>query len=565
MNNTRLHKNILQYGIVGVMYLFFLWIAYRYLPFTYYFHDEWRQLAHVIIYGVGYEIQGTSIIALLLGSGRIAGTLINNIFYRYFPFNVLPFILFSLIGHFLNSTLVFRITKRIIKQFWPAFFAGLFFAVSFRHEQALSWVGAGVQLIGSLFFLLLSIDFILTYLEKKIKRDIILSVLFFYIAYLFKENVLFFPIVVVILIATRQILTKKVNKIFLFASLVSFILGVPVAFRLFGSDTTNTQGFSGSTIILKQIINSFFYPLVTLGQYVLPYRFIYRAADWVLMMWYPFMNTGGNIESLLHFPLSDMVSLFSSAILLSLIIIVFIRYKKMRFWIYAGGLYYILSFIPIAFHLIHRYDTQIESRYVYTTTPAVGFLFACCIAYVMGLLRKIKRPIGTFVQISALILIGLFLFKDAQVTQREVRVSAFEGQAMTGFITSLKKITPEISKNTVFYFESDRTYFYDNNILPFKLGSGYVLGILYYPDGIVPTASLIKEPLVDFGSEGVAKDDGKTFGYYQNKKTLKKDFIEKQLFSPDQVRAFRFNSGDNSITDITEEIHTYLQSQTASK
>jgi hypothetical protein len=561
MNNARAILKYLPYGLVSVAYLFFLWVAYRYLPFTYYFHDEWRQLAHVMIYGVGYEIRDFSIIALMLGKGRVAGTFINNILFHYFPFEVQPFILFSLIGHFLNSILIFRITNRIIRKFWPAFFAGLFFAVSFRHEQALSWVGASVQMIGSLFFLLLSIDFLLTYLEKKVRRNICLSTFFYYLAYLFKENVLFFPIVVIILIATSQILTRKVNKIFLFTIFVSFILGVPIAFRLFGSFTTNAHGFTGSAIILKQIVNSFFYPLVTLGQYMLPYRFIYRAADWVLMMWYPFMNTGGNIESLLHFPLSDMVSLFASTILLTLIIIVFVRYKKMRFWIYAGILYYILSFIPIAFHLIHRYDTQIESRYVYTTTPAVGFLFACCIAYIMGLVRKIKRPIGTFVQACAFILIVLFLFKNAKITQREVRVSAYEGQAMTGFIKSLKKITPGISENMVLYFESDRTYFYDNNVLPFKLGSGYVLGILYYPARIVPIVSLIKEPLVDFGSEGVVKGEGKTFGYYQNRKTLKNDFVKNYLFTTDQVRAFRFNSGDSSISDITEEIRAYLLAQ----
>ena len=486
MNKVHWTKQVFQYGIACVVYLFFLWMAYRYLPLTYYFHDEWRQLAHVMVYGVGYQIQDSSIIALMLGKGRVAGTCINNIFFHYFPFEVQPFILFSIIGHLTNSIFVFRITNRIIKQFWPAFFAGLFFAVSFRHEQALSWVGASVQMIGSLFFLLMSIDFLLTYLANKVKRNILFSAIFFYTAYLFKESVLFFPIVVAALIAMRQILTRKVNKVFLLTTLLLFVAGIPVALRLFGGYTTNTQGFTGSAIALKQAVNSIFYPLVTLGQYVLPFRFIYRAARWVLMMWYPFMDTGGNIESLLHFPLSDMVSLFASSILLMLIVIVFIRYKKMRFWIYAGLLYYVLSFFPIAFHLIHRYDTQIESRFVYTTTPAAAFLLACCLSYVMGSLRKLKQPLGNIIQVFIIICTGLLLLKITMITQREVRVSAYEGQAMSGFITNIKKLVPTLSKNTVLYFESDRTYFYDNNILPFKLGSGYILGVLYYRDGFIP-------------------------------------------------------------------------------
>jgi hypothetical protein len=560
MNNTHLTKNIIQCGIVGAVYVLFLWIAYRYLPFTYYFHDEWRQLAHVMIYGVGYEIQGTSIVALMVGKGRILGTFINNIFYYYFPFEVGPFILFSLIVHFINSILVFRITNRIIKQFWPAFFAGLFFAVSFRHEQALSWVGASVQMIGSLFFLLMSLDFFLSYITKKSKRNLVVSAVFFYTSYLFKESVLFFPIVLVVLIASRQILAKKVNKTFLFSTLILFIIGIPLAFRLFGRYTTNTQGYTGSAIILKQFVNSIFYPLVTFGQYVLPYRFIYRAAAWVLMMWYPFMNTGGNIESLLHFPLADMVSLFASSILLIGITVVFVRYKKIRFWIYAGFVYYVLSFLPIAFHLIHRYDTQIESRFVYTTTPAVAFLFACVLSYVLGLLRKMRPVTANITQVLLVLSLILINYKIALVTQREVGVSAYEGKAMTGFISRIKNTMPKLSNNTIVYFESDRTYFYDNNILPFKLGNGYVLSILYYFDGYIPEASLLKEPLLDFGSQGIVKGNGKIFGYYQNKEMLKNDCINKHVFSANQVRAFRFISNADTVIEITEEIRNYLLS-----
>ncbi len=557
MNNA-LTKKIFQYGIVCAVYSFFLWVAYRYLPQTYYFHDEWRQLAHVMIYGVGYEIQGNSIIALMLGKGRVLGTFINNLFFYYFPFDVLPFILFSVIGHLLNSVLVFRITRRIIRQFWPAFFAGLFFAVSFRHEQALSWIGANVQMIGSLFFLLMSIDFLLRYIQKRVKRNIVFSAIFFYISYLFKENVLFFPIVIVILMATRQILIRKVSKAFLVATLVSFVLGIPIAFRLFGSYTTNTLGFSGSAIVLKQAVNSLFYPIVTLGQYILPFRFIYRAAAWVLMMWYPFMDTGGNIESLLHFPLSDMVSLCMSSILLLAIFITFIRYKKMRFWIYAGFLYYVLSFLPIAFHLIHRYDTQIESRFVYTTTPAVAFLLACGLSYVLGLLRKIKHIISVVIQLLIIVSLLFINYKIASVTRREVGVSAYEGKAMTGFMTALKKENPTLPPKAILYFESDRTYFYDNNILPFKLGSGYILSILYYHDGPIPAASLLKEQLLDFGSQGIVEGDEKMFGYYQNKESLKNDFVEKHLFSTDKIKAFRFISTNNSVIDITDQIRKYL-------
>ncbi|MCX6791904.1 MAG: hypothetical protein NT149_02600 [Candidatus Gottesmanbacteria bacterium] len=556
----RLHNRTIQDLFVIGIFALCVGFAYRYLPQMYFSHDEWRQLAGVLINGIWNGLSSIPIPNLLFGNRRALGFIINSAILYFFPFKSYPFIVLFYVGHAANAFLLYRLVSRLAKNRGIGFVAALFFAIASRHQQALTWIGAGVEAIGSLFFLLLALNVYVAYWEQHSAKKLILSALLLYISYLFKEDVLFIPIVVTIaFVSPYSAARKHVKLAVLLLSTLLGTIGIFPALRLFGSYTTNPQGFTGTAIVLKQLLNIVFYPLVSLGQYFLPYRFVYKAADWVLREWYPFMNTGGNMETLLHFPLADMVSLIASFIVATLFGIVAVRDKKHRPLILMASVYYIASFFPIAFHLIHRYDSYIESRYMYVITPAVAVLFACCVYYAWMLCKKQKKyaVIGKALLVC---IVGIYLFKEATVTQREVKVYAIQGNEMTGFMRAMQTALPKVPKHMVLLIEGDRTYYYDYNSLPFLLGAGYIVGIIYYPGGTIPPNMLQKETLIGFGSQGVVNDGKKLFGYYWNRNDLKRDLQTKHEFSSDQVMAFTFTSTTNTITDETKQIRDFLDS-----
>lgn len=562
MNNMkRLLMSIYKKKYALIFLLYICSISYIYIPIfhTYFLHDEWRQIATILEFGPIRALNTVTTAEMLLGKGRIIGTLIYNMFYFLFPFQTTPFLIVVFIGHIINSFILFRIVFRLTHNWKIAFFSGLFFAVSSRHQEALSWIGAGVQIVGSSFFVLLACSVFLSFLEKRIIRYLFSSFFLWYISYLFREQVIFLIPVVGLILLIYLLQKKLIPSFIIYVSMVFFIgLGLFGAVKLFSFDTTNTLSFSGRLLVQKQLLNVLYYPFVSLGQFFLPYRFIYRSAEWMMNMLYPFMNTGGNNETFIHFPLSDLVSSFASFMIIIGIVWMYISYKKMRRVVILAVVFYVASFFPTAFHLIHRYDSLIESRFMYITTPFVALLFGCFVWFLSGYVFRKKRLLGLIVVIAAFIFLG----KEMTVARREVNVSAIRGKEMTGFLSSFKKIMPVMQPKTILLIEGDKNFYFEHNTLPFMLGGGYVLSVVYFQDGTIPLSSIkrtptIEEPLVGFGSQGIVSNGERMFGYYWDRNALRRDIEAKQI-DIGQVHAFRYTSGDSQVVDITEEIHTFL-------
>lgn len=553
--------NNVKYKSVLILLVYICSISYIYIPVfhTYFLHDEWRQIAGILEYGPIRALPAFSVPEILLGKGRIIGTFINNMFYYLFPFQTVPFLIFAFVGHIINSFLFYRIVLRFTRNWKVAFFSGLFFAVSGRHQEAISWIGAGVQIVGSLFFTLLSCEAFLYFLDKRKTWYLFISFLLWYISYLFREQAIFLIPVIGMVLLKQLWRNRNIHGLITYASALIFLgAGLFTANSLFLSNIGNTFGSSGLLLFQKQILNSIFYPYISLGQYFIPYRFIYRSAEWVMNTWYPFMNTGGNNETLIHFPLSDIVSGFASLVIILGIVWMYVSYKKGRWLIIFTIILYVASFLPTAFHLIHRYDSLIQSRFMYITTPFVAFLFGNFVWFLSGYIFKKRQWLGVIIILASL----LFLEKEMTVARREVNVLVISGKEMTGFLSSYKKVMPSMPPNSILLIEGDRNYYYEHNTMPFQLGGGYILSVIYYKDGTIPLTAIkrtpaAEEPFVSFGSQGVVSDGKKTFGYYWDRNMLRKDLKEKK-FSINQVRAFRYTSGNSQIANITEEIRTFL-------
>jgi hypothetical protein len=537
-------------------------IAYRNLPGVFYLHDAWREFAEVNIYGPLSGINNYDAVSLLLGKGRVLGTIINNIFLYYFPFQNLPFITIFLIFHAINSILLYKIIYNVSRNRWLAIISGIFFATTSRHEQALSWIEAGIQILLSTTFILASILILQQYLLKRKVAYLTIGILFSYIAFLFKESSIFYIILMPIFFLIwdkyfRMIVYKNLRYWYLLLALgMAFIYGF---YCLFGLYISNTENKNFYYILFKSLFNSAYYPFISLGQYFIPYRLTYRIAEWILNFNYKLLSNSPSKDSIIHFILSDYVSGFISILILAFITVIYIKNTKSRRLILLTSFWFVLSLSPTAFHLINRYDSYIDSRYLYITTPAASIMFGLICVSCLEIIKKL--PFKYFYLTFFIFLLLLFFVKQISVTNREVRVASINGIEMSEFVKSYKSLKLIIPDCPIFFVTGNRNYYYDNNKLPFQLGAGYIMLVMNYKTGKIDKNLISERYLQDFGSQGFVRLKSTCYGYFWDQNELLKLFLTDGSVNYDQLIALRWNSDTKTVYNIKSEISNFIFSK----
>ena len=523
--------------------------AYKDLPYVYFMHDEWRAQGLVLLEGWSAWINRFSFFELALGlkTSRLLGSMLNNIFYYCFPFQSYPFIIFTILTHGINSLLLYQFIYKLTKNKFVAFLSSLFFATSSATQQALSWIGASIQILGSTAFSLLSVFEIKRYIDTKKNKFFFIAVLFGYTGFLFKEIgaiALIYAIGSLLYVYHRgplmKILTiwKKLWYIPVFSFSVLFV--IPLFIK---------------NAYTHMIFNSLYYPFVSLSQMVIPFRFMERLGSNFLSMNYPIIAGYNDAPTIANFITTDIVSIFFTFVMLIVLFFVYVKTKRKIIFLLAISWYFI-SFLPIAVSLIHKNSSYIDSRHLYI--PYVGMSVILSIVTetiwlsIRARMKLTSKLLGIFV-------LTLIFIKQCSVTRREVYATAISGIQMKTFIDAFRKEQKRSVQpvKPVYYFVSDRNYYYVNNKLPFLLGSGYVISVIEYPNGSVPDEIIKKEMFLDFGSQGYFEKNGQGFGYYWDFDTLCSD-IQTRTISLNQIIAYKYDSKTGILVNITDSIKKIL-------
>ena len=119
--------------------------------------------------------------------------LLNSLSYRIAKFNVVPYHIFSIILHFLNTVLVFFFLNLFFKR-GPSFLGACLFAVHPIHTEAVTWISGRPYLISTLFILA---TYLLYY--RKTRKTYLLSLALF--SYFINRNFsfyAFFPLLIIL-------------------------------------------------------------------------------------------------------------------------------------------------------------------------------------------------------------------------------------------------------------------------------------------------------------------------------------------------------------------------------
>ncbi len=552
-----IHRLSKSLSFINFFFLFLLigciLYSYRMLPNIYFLHDEWKQYGDYLLYGINSDTRNFTFLEILLGKGRILGSRMSILFFHFFSFNQNPFVVIFLFMHIINSFVIFLFVKKITSNILWAAVSSLLFASSSRYEQVLTWMGAGNQILFSSFFSLVAI-----YSAFSSKNNIYrvgLSLLFAYIAFLFKEASAFTFVLVAFISGyfnRKNVLPwiyvhKKITTIF---SL--FIISISLYIvKLYSINIANVDAIEPKLVFPKFVFNSFFYPLVSLSQYIIPFRFVKRIATFMLNFNYGLLSNNNNIDVIINFILSDTVSIFFSGIFLLTAYVILKRNSNHYLFLFICFLWYWVTFLPISLRLINRYDSYIYSIYMYYGGIPFWMLVG---GLVVGIKKIILKLINNkLTMFGGICLFTIFLYKQMNITHREVRHAAIRGIDMKIFISEMNKNIEKLPAKPVILLDSDRNYFIDKTRIPFFLGDGFILSVLLYPTGKIPDEILANRIFEGFGETGYIEQADKGFGYYNDKATLLSN-MKSGKFDKSQIVYWFYKGDEHILEDRTDEL-----------
>jgi len=541
-------------------------IAYQDLPRLFYVNDEWLQFGLVRVNGIFAGLDRFTVTDILLGKGRPLGTLINNVIFLFFPYNILPFAILSWIFHLLNSLLVFAIVKKLSRNHFISFIASIFFVSSQISYQSYSWVAASVQVGGSAFFMLLAIYLYILAIDKKIVRLEILSWASLYISYLFKDSTViaavFLPLLSFFVRPRTSI--KDWSRIYWWLWLGLAAFGLYRMLMLLDIASKGLGALFSPRLIPQYAIyvwNIFYYPVISVAHFFIPFRFMYRAAFAFGDFLYPFFSGpqfAFNRDVVAYTMVSDILSLLLFIPISAVLFLVYSKVKEIRKPFLFALLYYVITMIPYAIYLDHRNSGYIESRYMYVQSLAIGIFFAgaayACVRLITKYLKNVRL---SYVIVS--VIVAVFVFKQATILQREMQASAREASDIKHVTIEVKRVFPTLPKNPIIYLDGDRSYFYYPHMkVPLQIGPGYVFFLLYYDQ--VGSPQLFKKDywLWQLFVQWYEEVDGKGFGYFYDKEKLRELFKQNKNLSVDQVVGMYYDSKTERINDISPAIKQYL-------
>lgn len=520
-------------------------VAYWKIFSIFYQQDEWLTFGRGLVVDNISDLFGNrSIFQILLGEGRFIPFAIGNFFFQVFPFNAMPFAVFSLFFHLVNSLLVFGLAKRFLKNYLIAFLAALFFGINSVSSNAVSWFGTSLGTLPSVTLVLVGLFTFFRYLDEQRKPWLFATFFSLYFSLFFKEIGihLFLLLPLLGLLFRREKLKTFVSTYWYFFAffLLNSVVRV-LEMRSLEADQaalflTNSSYYFWQILLVRAIL----YLLTSFSLVFIPASAFVEFSRTVTRIYYPFIPA----EQFLLLSQTAVLDILS--VLLTFLIFlgaVFLTRRSSKlerssvlFWV---G-FTLVSFFPYV--VISKNYSYLESRYYYLAAASAGIIFALLVGKILLLIKRIQ-----FRVVMAVFSI-IFLLWHANELSKDLEVQKIVSQERQSFLAQLSRFIPSLeSSRNVFFITSDADYYQIDNKVPFQQGTGYTLMVRYFTTGKIPRELLDEQPnvfqpfLYALASQGYKESGGMGFGYYWDEELLKNE-IKQKKFSKDDVLPFYYDS-----------------------
>lgn len=541
----------IRFHIFLLLIIFFTLIIYLPILNGFFQQDEWLAFGrHIVISREGWDSLFYN--AFLVPGGHF--TPLNfisiHILFRIFQLSYAPYVLVSLTLHGIAVFLVYYLSNLLLKNKNKSLITALIFGVLAATYQASTWVVADISTHGATIFGLLSLIFFTKYYYQSSHSKFLLSCLFLTFSLLFKEITLgFFAFFGLLLIFKIKDNRRKFPILILF---LFFLIYITIRLYFYfipqnlGSNDINK--FHNSTSRL--LYNAVTLPYKSLVQTVIPSDQIVNFSK-IIGKFLPDQITGPkNTPDYDRFVEKRILEIVNFLVFLFILIFViyFIskkesKYKKITFviliFIFINSLVYALALEKVGILSI------VDSRNLYLPSIAISALISILLFSFFE-----RNKIFLIFLLFTIIAVNIFWLEQKIFSLQE------EGRIRKEILESINKKIPNLPNKSVFYIESDKSFFGlppEEKIVPFQSGFGQTLLVYYQKTSFIPSEFYKDRFLWEITSQGYKQVGNRGFGYFRNFEEMAKTLRNNNL-SSETVYAFRYDSDSEVLDTITEDI-----------
>lgn len=547
--------------------ILFVGIVFVYWPFFYGFfqQDEWLSFGfRILLERQSFLDRVQNILAPNVGHYQPLTTFVIQSLFGAFKLNFLGYALTSIFLHLISTLLVFLLAKILFKDNYLSFLSAAFFGLNASGVQATTWVLADVGVHLATISALVSLSFLFLHLKSERISQFIFSIAFLVISLLFKEITI---ALFLILPLSLYIFEKQKNQAFkkkIFIIIIcGFLYSLARVVMIF-----LPQAYSTDTLVTRtQTAKGFIYNLVTfpfkaIAQTLVPFQFLKSLAYQVAHLLPDAITGMKNTTPFDNFVQKRVLELLSMALASVFLVVSFLIFKKNKSDKITKILWFGLSFTILNSFIYVLAPERvgiiplIDSRNLY-------FLLIGTTISLIALLVKIfgKNYAKILISFSVITVLNLYYLSS------DIASIASDGVIRKSILTQVKTGYPTIPSSTIFYTESD-TSFYGlpefERILPFQSGFGQTLLIWYSDNEHFPDDFYSNKFLWEISSQGYRQAKGRGFGYFRKFPELVRAVVDNNL-DPSNIIAFYYDSKLLELVDNSQEIRGRLAGFLAKK
>lgn len=454
----------------------------------------------------------------------------------------------SLIIHFINSILVFILTKRLTKNTFISSLTAVLFITSSIGQKAVTWIATSFNTLPSATFSIITVITLLNYLEKK--KSLTWVYFFGLLALWFKENalglILSLPLITLVLGSAKE----KIKKValstigfLLFYFLIRFLLS-RVGLLI------HTEGYPGFGRFLKfneYLMLAFWTPIRSIvNVFIFPHTLISIASSFRGTHDLYAERTGVNYVTI--------------SLLVPILLCIYLVYRKfvsknkqmLKLFFIALIL---ISVSAITSSLLTIRGTSalvyiIRSRDLYFSTAGAAMIIA------IAIYKLIVKKKMIFKVLSILILSSYFSYHYVNINKHIIDEEIAKRARREPTINNIYNTYPKINNKSVFFVDLTTS-----DELPYQTGFGRTLMVWYTLKNDGALINFLGDDYLYFPNSTGYKEIGEHgFGYLEDFDELKKIFNQYHLLT-DNVYSFSYNKNTNVITNKTQTVRSLLQSQ----
>ena len=126
-------------------------------------------------------------------------------------------------------------------------------------------------------------------------------------------------------------------------------------------------------------------------------------------------------------------------------------------------------------------------------------------------------------------------------------------------VVAMKKVWPTLPDKAIVYIEGDRFYYHPTLKIPFQLGPGFMMMVLYYNTGKIPKELIDSWYLLSVQEEGYKVSGNKAFGYFYEINALKDIYAHNPKLKQEQLVGMHYDSTQEKFIDITAQIQSEIR------